>query len=46
MTRIRWVGHVARAGEKVSACEYRVIVGKPETKTELAKSRLTKYIAG
>ena len=45
MTRIRWVGHVARVGEKVSAREYRVIAGKPEVKTALAKSRLTKYTA-
>jgi len=46
MTRIRWVGHVARAGEMASACEYRGIVGKPEAKTALVKSRLTKYTAG
>jgi hypothetical protein len=36
----------ARGEKKISACAYRVIVGKPEAKTEFAKSRLTRYIAG
>ena len=36
---------MARAGVKVSACEYGV-VGKPEAKTALAKFGLTKYTVG
>ena len=35
--KIRWVGHVARMGEKRGV--YRVLVGKPEGKTPLARSR-------
>jgi hypothetical protein len=36
--RMRWAGHVARMGERRSAC--RVLVGKPEGKKPLGKPRL------
>jgi hypothetical protein len=35
--RIRWVGHVARTGEKRKA--YRILVGKPEGKRPLGRPR-------
>ena len=35
--RMRWAGHVARMGEKRGA--YRVLVGKPEGKRPLGRSR-------
>jgi hypothetical protein len=35
--RMRWVGHVARVGEKRSA--YRLMVGKPEGKRPLGRPR-------
>jgi hypothetical protein len=35
--RMRWVGHVARMGEKRNA--YRLLVGKPEGKTPLGRPR-------
>jgi hypothetical protein len=35
--RMRWAGHVARMGEGRSL--YRVLVGKPEEKTPLARQR-------
>jgi hypothetical protein len=35
--RMRWVGHVARMGEGSGV--YRVLVGKPEEKRSLGKSR-------
>jgi hypothetical protein len=35
--RMRWVGHVARMGEKRIA--YRLLVGKPEGKRPLGRSR-------
>ena len=35
--RMRWVGHVARMGDRRSL--YRVLVGKPEGKKPLGKSR-------
>ena len=35
--RIRWVGHVARMGEEREV--YRVLVGKPEGKRPLGRSR-------
>jgi hypothetical protein len=35
---MRWVGHVARTGEKSGA--YRVLVGKPEGKSPLGRPRL------
>jgi hypothetical protein len=35
--RMRWTGHVARTGEERKL--YRVLVGKPEEKTELGKPR-------
>ena len=35
--RMRWVGHVARMGER--RCVYRVLVGKPEGKRQLGRSR-------
>jgi hypothetical protein len=35
--RIRWAGHVARMGKQRNA--YRVLVGKPERKTPLGRSR-------
>jgi hypothetical protein len=34
---MRWVGHVARNGEKKTA--YRILVGKPEGKRPLEKPR-------
>jgi hypothetical protein len=36
--RMRWVGHVARMGEKRNVC--RLLVGKPEGKRPLGRSRL------
>jgi hypothetical protein len=35
--RMRWAGHVARLGEKMNA--YRILVGKPEGKRPLKRSR-------
>jgi hypothetical protein len=35
--RMRWAGHVARMGEKRNA--YRLLVGKPEGKRLLGRSR-------
>jgi hypothetical protein len=35
--RMRWVGHVARMGEKGNA--YRLLVGKPELKRPLGRPR-------
>jgi hypothetical protein len=35
--RMRWAGHVARVGAKRNA--YRILVGKPEAKTPLGRSR-------
>jgi hypothetical protein len=35
--RMRWAGHVARTGEKRNA--YRLLVGKPEGKRPLGRSR-------
>jgi hypothetical protein len=35
--RMRWVGHVARIGEKRNA--YRILVGKPEGKRRLGRPR-------
>ena len=35
--RIRWVGHVARVGERRGV--YRVLVGKPERKRPLGRPR-------
>jgi len=35
--RMRWAGHVARMGERRGA--YRVLVGKPEGKRPLGRSR-------
>jgi hypothetical protein len=35
--RVRWAGHVARMGEKRNA--YRLLVGKPEGKRPLGRSR-------
>jgi hypothetical protein len=35
--RMSWVGHVARMGEKGNA--YRVLVGKPEGKRPLGRTR-------
>jgi hypothetical protein len=35
--RMRWMGHVARMGERIVA--YRVLVGKPEGKRTLGRSR-------
>jgi hypothetical protein len=35
--RMRWVGHVARMGERRNAC--RILVGKPEGKRPLGRSR-------
>jgi hypothetical protein len=37
--RMRWAGHVARVGE--SRDEYRVLVGKPETKRPLERLKRT-----
>jgi len=36
--RMKWVGHVARAGESRSV--YRVLVGKPEGNRQLGRPRL------
>jgi hypothetical protein len=36
--RMRWAGHVARLGEERGV--YRVLVGKPEGKRPLGRSRL------
>jgi hypothetical protein len=36
-SRMRWAGHVARMGEKRNA--YRILVGKPEGKRPLGRSR-------
>jgi hypothetical protein len=35
--RMRWAGHVTRMGEKRNA--YRILVGKPEGKKPLGRSR-------
>jgi hypothetical protein len=35
--RMRWAGYVARMGEKRSA--YRILLGKPEGKRPLGRSR-------
>jgi hypothetical protein len=35
--RMRWVGHVARMGERTKAC--RLLVGKPEGKKPLGRPR-------
>ena len=35
--RMRWVGHVARMGEKRGV--YRILVGRPEGKGQLGRSR-------
>jgi hypothetical protein len=35
--RMRWVGHVARVGEKRNA--YRLLVGKPEGRRPLGRAR-------
>jgi hypothetical protein len=35
--RLRWVGHVARMGERRGV--YRVLVGRPETKRPLGRPR-------
>jgi hypothetical protein len=35
--RMRWAGHVARMGEKRNV--YRLLVGKPEVKRPLGRSR-------
>jgi hypothetical protein len=35
--RMRWAGHVARMGENMNA--YRILVGNPEGKTPLGRSR-------
>jgi hypothetical protein len=35
LKRMRWVGHVARMGEKRNA--YRLLVGKPEGKRPLGR---------
>jgi hypothetical protein len=35
--RLRWVGHVARMGERKNA--YRILVGKPEGKRPLGRPR-------
>jgi len=37
--RIRWVGHVARMGERRGVGLYRVLVGKPEGKRPLGRPR-------
>jgi hypothetical protein len=36
--KMRWAGHVARMGEKGNA--YRLLLGKPEGKRPLGRSRL------
>jgi hypothetical protein len=35
--RMRWVGHVARIGERIGA--YRILVGKPKKKRPLGRPR-------
>jgi hypothetical protein len=35
--KMRWTGHVARIGEKMNA--YRLLVGKPDRKRPLGRSR-------
>jgi hypothetical protein len=35
--RLRWAGHVARRGERIGA--YRTLVGKPEERKTLGRSR-------
>jgi hypothetical protein len=35
--RVRWAGHVARMGEKRTAC--RILVGKPEGKRPVGRPR-------
>ena len=35
--RMRWVGHVARMGER--SCIYRVLMGKPKGKRPLGRPR-------
>jgi hypothetical protein len=35
--RMRWTGHIARKGEKRNA--YRILVGKPEGKRQLGRTR-------
>jgi hypothetical protein len=37
LRRMRWLGHVARVGEKRNA--YRILVGKPEGKRPLGRRR-------
>jgi hypothetical protein len=37
--RMKWMGHVARMGEKRNAC--RLLVGKPEGKRPLGRPRRT-----
>jgi hypothetical protein len=37
MRRMRWVGHVARMGEKKNV--YRLLIGKPEGKRPLGRPR-------
>jgi hypothetical protein len=37
LRRMRWTGHVARMGEKITA--YRLLVGKPEGKRPLGRPR-------
>jgi hypothetical protein len=37
LRRMRWAGHVARMGEKRNA--YRILVGKPEGRRPLGRSR-------
>jgi hypothetical protein len=37
LRRVRWAGHAARIGEKRNA--YKVVVGKPERKRPLGRSR-------
>jgi len=36
---MRWVGHVAGIGDSRRVYEYRVLVGKPEGKRQLGRSR-------
>jgi hypothetical protein len=40
--RMRWAGHVARIGEKISA--YRILVLKPEGKRPLGRPRLRRVM--
>ena len=37
LKRMRWMGHVARMGERISV--YRILVGKPEGKRPLGRPR-------